>query len=189
MKGMPRFGIVGVAVAAAAVLALLVHLVVVLLTPAVASNGAFARLAPLAAVNATTLLPRAGERFLPYADPAVAMAFCRFDLAAGPIRIEAPTGRAFASLSFHGRNELAFYALTDKAASRGRIAAVLATPEDKRALEAQDDEENPSRDLRIEAPESEGYVLMRVFSERPSLLPAAEDEARALTCKPERIAR
>ena len=99
------------------------------------------------------------------------MAFCRFDLAHGPVRITAPTGRAFASVSFHTRRGLVFYALTDKAATRGAIEAVLATPEDIRTLEAQEDEEDPSRDLRVSAPARVGYALMRVFSESPGLSP------------------
>ncbi len=124
---------------------------------------------------------------LPYADPAVAMAICRYDLASGPIRVRAPAGRAFASISFHTRRGLAFYALTDKAATRGVIDAVLGTPEDLRALAAHDDEEAPSRDLRVAAPAREGYVMFRVFSELPSLYPAAAAEAKQLTCKAEPV--
>jgi uncharacterized membrane protein len=178
-------------VAAAAILAALVHLIVVLIAPVVASRDAYARLQPLGALNATVLLPRAGPAttLLPYADPAVAISICRFDLASGPIRVTAPSGRAFASISFHTRHGLVFYALTDKAATHGVIDAVLATPEDIRALVAHDDVEDPSRDLRVAAPSREGYVAMRVFSELPGLYPAAEAEAKRLTCKPEPVPR
>jgi uncharacterized membrane protein len=178
-------------VAAAAILAALVHLVIVLLVPLVATHDAFARLEPLGALNETVLLPRAGPRttLLPYADPAVATSFCRYDLSAGPLRIAAPAGRAFASISLHTRRGLVFYALTDKAATHGIIDAVLATPEDIRALERRDDEEDPSRDLRVAAPAREGYVMMRVFSELPSLYPEAEAEATRLSCKAEPIPR
>jgi hypothetical protein len=58
-----------------------------------------------------------------------------------------------------------------------------------RALAAHDDEEAPSRDLRVAAPEHEGYVLMRVFSEFPSVYPEAEAQATRLTCKPEPVPR
>jgi len=176
-------------VAAALIIAALVHLGVVLLVPRLATRDAFARLAPLGALNETVALPRAGpkETLLPYADPAVAVSLCRFDLAQGPIRVTAPTGRAFASISMHTRRGLVFYDLTDKAATRGVIGAVLATPDDIRALVAHDDEENPSRDLRIAAPDREGYVTMRVFSELPSLYAEAEAQARQLKCSPEPV--
>jgi uncharacterized membrane protein len=178
-------------IAAAAILAALVHLAIVLLVPLVATHDAFARLEPLGAANETVLLPRAGPRrtLLPFADPAVAMSFCRYDLSGGPLRITAPAGRAFASISFHTRRGLVFYALTDKAATHGIIEAVLATPEDIRALEARDDEEDPSRDLRVAAPARDGYAMMRVFSELPSLYPEAEAEATRLSCKAEPIPR
>jgi uncharacterized membrane protein len=189
MMGRFRFGEAAVYAAAAAIVAALVHLVVVLITPSVAMRDAFARLAPLGALDETFALPRPSptEKTSPYADPAVAWAFCRYDLAAGPIRVTAPVGRAFASISFHTRRGLVFYALTDKAATHGVIDAVLATPEGVRALEAHDDVEDPSHDLRIAAPAPEGYVVTRVFSELPSLYPEAEAQAKRLVCKPEPI--
>jgi uncharacterized membrane protein len=174
---------------ATAILAVLVHFVVVLLAPYVASRDAFARLAPLGALNDTVLMQRGGpaQKMLPYADPAVAMAFCRYDLTSGPIRVQAPAGRSFSSISFHTRRGLVFYALTDKAAIHGVVEAVLGTPAEVRALAAHDDEESPSHDLRVAAPASEGFVLMRVFSEFPSLYAEAEEQAKRLTCKPEAV--
>jgi uncharacterized membrane protein len=183
------FGETTVAVAAAIILAALVHLTVVLVAPYVATRDAFARLAPLGGLNETIALPRASpaERMLPYADPAVAVAFCRYDLASGPIRVRAPAGRAFASISFHTRRGLVFFSLTDKAATHGVIDAVLGTPKDIRALAAHDDEEAPSRDLRVAAPAREGYVMIRVFSELPSLYPNAAADAKRLTCESEPV--
>ncbi len=176
---------------AAAILAAIVHLVLVLLTPTVATRDAYARLATLGKVNETVTLPQAGpgQRLLPWADPAVASAFCRYDLAAGPIRVSAPIGRALSSISFHTRRGLVFYALTDRAGAHGTIEAVLATPDDVRALASRDDEESPSHDLRIAAPDREGYVVARVFSPLPSLYAEAEAEAGKLTCRSEPVAR
>ncbi len=184
-----RFAEAAIAVAAALILAALVHLVVLLIAPFVATRDAFTRLEPLGGLNQTVALPRAApaEKLTPYADPAVATAFCRYDLASGPIRVQAPASRAFDSISFHTSRGLVFYALTDRAATHGVIGAVLGTPEEVRALAARDDEGAPSRDLRLAAPAREGYVLMRVFSEFPSLYSEAEAEARQLTCRPEPV--
>ena len=177
----------GVYLAAAVLLAALVHLVVVLTVPLVASDDAFQRLAARGNVNATVLLSRAdpNQETFPYGDPAVAMSFCRFDLASGPIRVRAPAGRSFASISFHTRRGLAFYSLTDKASTHGVIDAVIGTPEQVQALADGDNEEDPSRDLRVTAPARKGYVLLRAFSELPSLYPRAEAEAERLACTPE----
>ena len=122
-------------------------------------------------------------RFRNHNDPAVAGAFCRYDLSAGPVRVRSPTGRAgFASISFHSRRGAVFYALTDRAATHGVMEAVIVTPAQLRALVASDDEDNPSEDLRIVSPTTQGYVLARVFSEEPSLYPSAQDQATAMTC-------
>ena len=189
MTGRNRYEEAVAAVAATFILAMLVHIAVVLLAPHVATNNAFARLAPNGRPNETVSLPPAGpsERMLPFADPAVATAFCRYDLASGPIRVEAPPGRSMSSISFHTRYGLVYYALTDRAAVNGVVSAVLGTPADLRALAAHDDQESPSRDLRVAAPAREGYVMIRVFSEFPSLYPAAEAEAKRLTCRPEPV--
>ncbi len=160
----------------------------ILVIPVVATRDAFARLEELGPVDATIALARPSptERRFPYADPALASAFCRFDLAAGPVRVKAPVGRAgFASLSFHTRRGAVFYALTDKAATHGVMEAIIVTPGQLRALVAHDDEDNPSQDLRIVSTTTEGFVLMRAFSELPSLYAAAEDQAKSLSCAPE----
>jgi hypothetical protein len=65
------------------------------------------------------------------------------------------------------------------------MEAVIVTPKQLRTLIAQEDEDNPSEDLRIGSPTEEGFVLNRVFSELPGLYPAAEDQAKALSCAPE----
>ncbi|MGD0642435.1 MAG: hypothetical protein ABSC22_16950 [Roseiarcus sp.] len=174
--------------AAVVIVAALVHFIVILIIPVVATRDAFARLADLGPVNATVALARASptERLFPYADPALASAFCRFDLSAGPERVKAPVGRAgFASLSFHTRRGAVFYALTDKAATHGLMEAIIVTPAQLRVLAAHDDEDNPSQDLRIVSATTEGFVVMRAFSELPSLYAAAEDQVKSLSCAPE----
>jgi len=173
---------------AALILAALVHFVVVLSIPLAAERDAFARVADLGPAPATYPLPRVGPslRRFPYADPAVATAVCRFDLTNGPVRVLAPTGRSgLASLSFHSRRGAVFYAMTDRAAAHGKMEAVIVTAAQLRALVAQDDEDNPSEDLRIESPTREGFVLTRVLSELPDLYPAAQAQANTLACTPE----
>lgn len=189
MTGRNRYEGVVVTVASALILAAIVHIAVVLLAPRLATRNAFARLAPRGALNETVLLPRAGpaDRMLPFADPAVAAAFCRYDLAEGPIRVAAPAGRQMSAISFHTRNGVVYYALTDRAAVNGVVGAVVGKPAHLRALAAHDDEELPSRDLRIAAPADAGYVMIRVFSEFPSLYSLAEAQARRLTCRPEPV--
>jgi len=170
----------------------LVHLVTILVIPLFASHDAFARLAPLGPVNVTIALDRPGpsNRTFPYGDPAVASAFCRFDLSAGPMRVTARIARSgFASLSFHTRPGSVFYALTDRAALRGELNALILTAAQLRIVAAKDNEDDPSQDLRIVSSSIEGFALVRAFSEQPSLYPQAEADAHSLTCVNEPVAK
>jgi uncharacterized membrane protein len=174
-----------------AVLAALVHLSALLIVPAVAQHDAFARVEALAQPFKTTPLPAASAktRVFPYADPAVAATVCRYDLDGGPVRVRAPLSRpGFAALSFHSRRGVIFYALTDRAANKGRIEALIVTSAQLRVLVSRDDEDNPTEDLRIVSPTKEGFVIMRALSQSPDDMASAAEEAAAMTCAPEPIA-
>jgi len=174
----------------AAMIAALVHIAVILIIPLYASRDAFARLSALGPINATVALEQPGPRarLLPYRDPAIGSAFCRFDLAAGPLRVKAPAdGSGFESLSFHTRRGGVFYAITDKAATNGMLEALVLTEDQLRALQAKDDEDTPVQELRVVSTAREGFVLMRTFSEQPSLYPRAEADAQRLSCATESI--
>jgi uncharacterized membrane protein len=178
-------------VALVLVIAGLTHLMVLLAIPAVAERDAYARVEALGPPFKTWTLPPASPQAhtFPLLDPAVASAVCRFDLAGGPVRARAPLGRAdFASLSFHSRRGVAFYALTDRAATKGRMDALIVTAEQLRILVSHDDEDNPTDDLRIVSPTQTGFVMTRVLSASQDALPQATEQAKAMTCAPEPIA-
>lgn len=165
-----------------------VHVIVVWLIPSYATRDAYATVMRLGAPDATTLVvPGAeGKDPFPLLDPATPMAFCLYDLTRGPARVTLPLGRpGFMSLSFHAAAGVAFFALTDRAASGGKIEAVLVTAEQQKILQAHDDEENPSQDLRILAPAATGFALARALAETPGLTADAEAAAKRLTCRVE----
>jgi uncharacterized membrane protein len=169
------------------VVAGLVHLSTVLIAPNVAEHDAFARVVALAEPYKTTAAP--ASRAFPYADPTVATTVCRYDLASAPVRVRAPLSRpGFAALAFHSRRGAVFYALTDRAAAKGRLEALIVTHAQLRVLASRDDEDNPSQDLRIVAPDDQGFVTLRVLSQSPDDMPAAAEQAAAMTCAPEPIA-
>jgi uncharacterized membrane protein len=170
----------------------LVHIVAILIIPLYASNDAFARLSQLGPTNKTILLPDADApaRLFPYGDPAVAASFCRYDLRDGPLRVKAPVARyEFASLSFHTRRGSIFYALTDHAATQNILDALVVTEKQLRVIAAHDSEDETVRDLRIVSATEEGFIVMRSFSETPSLMPEAEARTTALKCETEPLKR
>ena len=171
-------------------IAALVHIVAILIIPLYATNDAFARLSQLGALNATIVLDSAGPRSgIPFPDPAIASAFCRFDLTAGPLRVRAPVDSSgFASLSFHSRHGGVFYAITDKAATHGVLEALVLTEAQLRAVRPGRRGRSRCRNCASSRPTPQGFVLMRALSEEPSLYPRAESRARGLTCASEAIA-
>lgn len=187
-----RLSELGLYAVACLIVAGLTHLIVVLLVPVMATRDAYSRLVGFAAPMTTQILPAASptEHSFPFADPATALAFCRYDLSDGPVRIRAPVGRSgFASLSFHTRRGAVIYALTDRAATHDRMEAVVATEAQLRALVAADDEDNPSEDLRILSPTQQGYALSRVLTDVAGLRPEAEAQALKLSCSPDESAK
>ena len=190
--GRPKLGDIAQIALYVAIIGALVHLVTILAIPSLAMRDAFARLAPLGPVNATIALERPGplSRQTPYGDPAIASAFCRFDLSNGPVRVTAHFVRSgFASLSFHTRTGSVFYALTDKAAVRGQLEALILTAAQLRVVAAKDNEDEPSQELRIVSSTDEGFALVRAFSEQPGLYPQAQADARSLVCLTEPVTK
>ena len=119
------------------VIAGIVHLVSVLVLPRLASKDAFARISALAPPAQLTLIPRLtpGTELFPFGDPAMALGVCRYNLAAAPLRVSANIGNdSLLSISFHDRYGRIFYAMTDRAATRGHIEAVIVTQQQLETL-------------------------------------------------------
>ena len=153
--------------AAFACVALAVHLASVLLLPRVAPEDAFARIAAPLSTGAVHVLAAADAPGLPvpFRDPLVASAVCRYDLRAGTIRVSAKvTGEAMVAVSFHSREGLPFYGLTDRASNEGTIDLVLMTAAQRARIEAAEQEDPPAREVRVEAPGPEGFVQFDVLA-------------------------
>jgi uncharacterized membrane protein len=103
-----------------------------------------------------------GTEPLPYLDPRLAHAACRFSLDDGPIRIKATMPDEFWSLAVFDRRGSNVYSLNDRTAERTDIDLVLAT-----SLQLTKLRENPvealDQSIVIEIPATRGFVLIRAF--------------------------
>jgi uncharacterized membrane protein len=172
------------------VLAGIVHLVAVLAIPWLSEQDAFSRLrGTLAADRSQVVATSGGESWLPRPDPAALLGACAYNLDEGPLRVSARTGAMFESLSFHARGSGAFFALTDRAAVRGLLDLVVLTRRQLDEVQAAEDEDEPSRDVRIVAPRSEGLVTVRVVASFPSQRKEAEAAAKSVSCVTEPVPR
>lgn len=170
-------------------LAGLVHIGVVLVIPSLSEADALSRARTGTSLDhamrvhtlATSNDPAPAEAWLPIPDPAVAVGICAYDLNEGPLRVSARTGPLMLSLAVHGRRG-AFYAVTDQAAVRGALDLVVLTRAQYDQVLADEDENDVSRDVRIVAPDREGYVVVRVVAALPSQRASANEAVQAVSC-------
>ena len=162
-----------------------VHFVSVLLLPSLAPDDAYARLTPIGAEARLVAIPADEPNLNPFRDPAMAQAICFFDLRRAPLRVRTSVdGEHLLTLSFHGRHGGVFYAVTDKAALRGRIDILVLTEAEKTALEA-DEGDDPPQDLRLVSPTPTGFVLVSALAERSDELGDARRRLASVGCAEE----
>ena len=163
----------------------IVHIVSSLAMPRLAPRDAWARMERLAPAHRMVLLPAAGAGpgAPPFEDPALAQGVCRYDLAAGPLRLRADLPPdALTLFSFHARYGQLYYSMTDRSATRGKLDVLIVTPEQLDAIEANDSEDELPQELRILAPTPQGFVLVRALAERPGDAPDARRRIQSIAC-------
>ena len=140
------------------------HVGAVLALPWRSTDDAFARIAALVPPGTRTMLPApdgSGSR-LPFGDPAMLTAVCRFDLRTAPFSLStSPFGDSFVSVGFHSRHGLAFYGLTVRASDASSLELVLGTADAGRGT---DDGPRDLHQVAVTAPEPEGFVRKFIFS-------------------------
>jgi uncharacterized membrane protein len=164
----------------------IVHLATVLLLPRTATQDAYTRLAAAAPANSIVPVPSPtpDDAVLPFMDPAFATAVCRYDLAAGPLKLRVPVSQAYTSVSFYARSGVAYYAINDRAAGRRTIELDLMTSEQRADL-PEDEEVTAADRLIVEAPTPTGLILVRTFGPEPGLMPMARRALAAAQCRPQ----
>lgn len=160
----------------------IVHLATVLLLPTIASRDGYVRLAPVTELNKITLLPQpAPDARLPFLDPSFATAVCRYDLSAGPMKVQVMNTPAYTSVSFYTRRGYAFYAINDRA---GRRSIELELMNAQQHAEVPEDEETTAADrLIVESPTDEGLILIRALAPEPSAMPVVRGILAAAQCR------
>ena len=90
----------------------------------------------------------------------------------------------FAALTLHARSGVAFYGLDDRAGNDGRLDLVVMTPGQLDEAQAKDVADVPVRDVRVVAPQRQGFVMFDVLPRR-----GGETEARraaaSMSCRVE----
>ncbi len=168
------------------------HIVAVFALPELAAKETFARISELAKPGRLTLLPPSSpdRQILPFADPAMVHSVCPFDLSQGGFRLHADVeGGRLLTFSFRTAAGQVFYSMTDLAAQQGKIDVVVLTAAQLEIVEAGDDEDDPSQDLRLVAPEPHGFVFVSALAAYPSERADAQERVKPVDCADEQIAQ
>jgi len=165
------------------VLAGLVHIGSLLGVPRFATQGPFERIATLGPEGAFFTLADEGDaaNLLPFRDPSFVVAACRYDLSSGPVAIEAALPSTYGAISIHARTGQPFYALTDRAATNGRVSLTVLAQDDVAAAEQEDPGEGVPR-LKIVSPTETGFILVRLFAPGESARAMLRETASKATC-------
>jgi uncharacterized membrane protein len=164
----------------------IVHLVAILILPNTATLDAYSRFTLFAPVNKVTAVqqPTPQNEIMPFMDPAMASAICRYDLSGGPIKLTVPVSAAYTSVSFYTRRSVAYYAINDRAAGRRLIELHLMTS-DQRADLPEDEDVTAADRLIVESPSNTGLIVIKALAPEPGLMPAARAVLDRATCQPE----
>ena len=167
------------------------HIVAVFALPEIAAKDTYARISELAKPGQLTMPPsRPDKQVMPFADPAMVQSVCPFDLSQGGLRLHADVeGGRLLTFSFRTSAGLAFYSMTDLAAQQGKIAVVVLTAAQLEIVEAEDDEDDPSQDLRLVAPEPQGFVIVSALAIYQSDRADAEARVKSVVCAVEQVAQ
>lgn len=170
-------------VIAGVLLGLIVHLVSVLALPRIATQDAYSRLTPITKLNAVSVLPPAdpANTLMPFLDPALAVAVCRYDLSSGSIKLTVPVSQAYTSVSFYTRNEVAYYAINDRSAGKKVIELDLMTEAQHGDLPEDEDVTAADR-LIIDSPTTTGLIVLKALAPEPGLMPQAQASLAASKC-------
>lgn len=169
-------------------LAGIIHLVAVLVLPIFATGDAWNRLARYGDFNRMHILPAATPlgQAITNMDPALEYAICRFDLAEGPLRIDAVVPLGYWSIAIYDRHAGNYYALNDRSADMQTVTLWIADQDQILSLipEGQEDTGTENQDvLLIKSPERFGLAILRVMVPEESFRGRALEALENSSCQ------
>ncbi|MEG6510111.1 DUF1254 domain-containing protein [Methyloligella sp. 2.7D] len=167
-------------------LAALIHLFAVMALPALATKTAWHRIEKLGPANTLIQLPPATpkEAVLPMMAPDIRYAACRFDLAEGPVRLNAKTDSDLWLVAFYSPDGANFYTVGSADLKRRDLKLIVATADQNVIEEGVDAPEGAEQVAVVRSPETEGIALIRAPIPGPSYAARADTALKAASCHP-----
>lgn len=170
----------------ALVLAGLIHIFAVMALPYLAPKDAWARLVPLGPPNTMIQLPAPtpAHQVLPMEAPDMRYAFCRFDLAKGPVSLKAVIPDDLWLIAFYTPQGDNFYTAAGADMKAGRINLIIAGENQDVPEASPDAPEEADEAVVVKSPVPEGIALIRAPLAGQSYAAQAGDALKATYCGP-----
>jgi uncharacterized membrane protein len=168
------------------VLAGLIHIVAVLTLPMLAPKNAWSRLVSLGPANSMIVLPPStpAQQVMPMMAPDVRYAFCRFDLAGGPVRVRATVPDDLWLIAFYTREGDNFYSVAGTDMKRGHVDLVIDAADQAVAEAGVDAPDESDEVVVVKSPVTEGIAMIRAPLAGASRAARAEEALKATYCGP-----
>lgn len=171
-------------VAAVVLLACLIHIVVVLSVPYLASRNAWSRLSRLGETNRLLVLPPPSptHQSIPFMAPDVRYAICRYDLSEGPVRLSTDIPDDLWLIAFYTPRGDNFYTISGGDIKRTRVEILITTTAEP-VLETAIDGSEESDDLvTVAAPNETGLIMIRAPLHASAYAPRTELALSKASC-------
>jgi len=173
-------------VVGAALLAGIVHITATLAVPMLGPGNAFRKLREMLPVNQMVFLPppTPGTQLLPYVAADALYAACRYDISSTPVTVSAVLADPGWTLSLHTPQGDNFYVMPAQQLRRSEVSFVI-VPGGERLVDLGGSLRRPTGDeAQVEAPVTEGLVLVRAPLRGLSWRAETEARLRRASCTP-----
>ena len=163
----------------------IIHIVVILMLPALSATAAWDRVSTLAPPGSTQVLAAvAADQPNPLRlDPELAYAVCRLDLSKGPGTVAGTLPQAFWSVAVYGRNGTVVYSTTNRDSTSNLLDLGLFNAAQTRLL-AEQKLDVAEGLLIVEAQQDELMVVVRLAPPHPAMRARFEQELSEVQCGP-----
>lgn len=170
-------------IGAGLLLGLIIHLIVVLSLPGLASNSAWDKISRMAAANQFVVLdqPEAGTDNPFLLDPELAYAVCQIDLREGPGVVSGILPDAFWSVTVFDRAGRAVYGTTNRSGIGQSLQLGIFNPAQTRLLAEQQLDITEGL-LVVEARSDDIFVSVRIAPAFPALIGRYREALAQLSC-------
>lgn len=163
------------------------HILSLFALPFTLHEDAFSRLAALAPAAGPNLIHEQAAAALPFADPNIALAVCRYDLASGPFRVRTRLSDTFLVVVFADEKRGIFSSVSDRAATSGLLDVVVASEKQLSRIAALDDKDEAVEEIRVSAAHPRGMAIIKVLVDRKSARDAAQSVLADVKCESETL--